>query len=123
MSKHPVFTFNPKPRPIHNLAGLVYLVIRGKETGIFDTLDDFWSIQLDKMDGFHCLRALEIDVTQGGEESSNDDDSDGSDEDDDEFEDGGEENDETVGEADAIEEAPPEVLVSLGFGLDEPQSI
>jgi hypothetical protein len=38
-------------------------------------MDDFWSVQLDKMDAFNCLKSLSVDVT-GPEESSSDDDSD-----------------------------------------------
>ncbi|KDQ12099.1 hypothetical protein BOTBODRAFT_176632 [Botryobasidium botryosum FD-172 SS1] len=80
------------------------------------TLDDFWSIQLDKMDGFNCLRALEVDVTQEGDESSDDDEedgdgSDGSEED----EDGDEEYEAGEGveereEVDADEKLPTESL-------------
>lgn len=42
MSNHPVFTSDPKPRPIHDLEKLTYLVTRGRNVGIFDTVDEFW---------------------------------------------------------------------------------
>jgi len=78
------------------------------------TLDDFWSIQLDKMDGFNCLRALEVDVTQGGEESSDDDDDDGSDgsgEDEDEDEDEEYDTAESVEEVEEVKEAEEDEAV------------
>jgi len=58
--------------------------------GIFErgsreyTLDDFYSIQLDKMDRFICLKKSEIMIPEGEEESSSsdEDDEDDSDEDD-----------------------------------------
>lgn len=56
------------------------------------TLDDFWSIQLDKMDGYVCLKPLLIDIMDGGEESSSDDDGEDDDEEeDDEMDEDGEE--------------------------------
>ncbi|KAI9062066.1 galactose oxidase [Trametes sanguinea] len=55
--------------------------------GIFEkgsreyTLDDFYSLQLDKLDRYVCLKASEIDISQGGEESSSDEDDDDDDDD------------------------------------------
>jgi len=45
-------------------------------------MDDFWSLALDKMDAYLCLKPLTVDVTSEGNESSSDDD-DGDDDDDD----------------------------------------
>lgn len=68
--------------------------------GIFEkgpreyTLDDFYSLQLDKLDRYTCLKASEITIAEGDEESSSDED----DEDDEE-----EEDDETVDDRDETE--------------------
>ncbi|KAI0330708.1 galactose oxidase [Cubamyces sp. BRFM 1775] len=48
------------------------------------TLDDFYSLQLDKLDRYVCLKASEIVIAEGDEESSSDEDDDDSDDDDDE---------------------------------------
>lgn len=53
------------------------------------TLDDFWSLALDKMDAYTCLKPLTVDVEAGGEESSSDDEDGEDDDDDDSDEDGG----------------------------------
>ncbi|CDO71059.1 hypothetical protein BN946_scf184844.g63 [Trametes cinnabarina] len=56
--------------------------------GIFEkgsreyTLDDFYSLQLDKLDRYVCLKASEIVIAEGDEESSSDDDDDDDDDDD-----------------------------------------
>lgn len=52
------------------------------------TLDDFWSLALDKMDAYNCLKPLTVDVTSEGDESSDDDDDDGEDDEEDDGEDG-----------------------------------
>lgn len=67
------------------------------------TLDDFWSLALDKMDAYNCLKPLTVDVTTEGDESSDDDDDDGEDDEDDEDEDGEEgEEGEAIMEPDAV---------------------
>jgi hypothetical protein len=66
----------------------------GRYGGIFErgsheyTLDDFYSIQLDKMDRFVCLKKSDIVIPEDAESSSDDDDSDddGTDDDDDDDE-------------------------------------
>ncbi|KAG8851378.1 hypothetical protein FRB96_009213 [Tulasnella sp. 330] len=58
------------------------------------TLDDFWALQLDKMDAFTCLRPLDTAVQTGEGAESSDDDDDEDDEDDGEDEDGQEEEEE-----------------------------
>ncbi|KAG8923410.1 hypothetical protein FRC02_011164 [Tulasnella sp. 418] len=70
------------------------LSLRCKHADLFDespALDDFWFIQLDKMDGYTCLRPLETAVTTGEapESSDDDDDDDGDDDDDDDDNDDG----------------------------------
>lgn len=58
--------------------------------GIFEkgpreyTLDDFYSLQLDKLDRYTCLKASDITIAEGDEESSSDEDDEDDDEDDDE---------------------------------------
>ncbi|KAI0779197.1 galactose oxidase [Irpex lacteus] len=50
--------------------------------GIFErgkleyTLDDYYSLQLDKLDKYVCLKPSDVDITAGGDESSSDDDDD-----------------------------------------------
>ncbi|KAG9029721.1 hypothetical protein FRB95_004970 [Tulasnella sp. JGI-2019a] len=59
------------------------------------TLDDFWALQLDKMDSFTCLRPLDTTIVTGEGADSSDDDDDGDDEDD---EDEGEGDDDDEGD-------------------------
>jgi hypothetical protein len=47
------------------------------------TMDDFWSLTLDKMDAYICLKPLTVDVTSEGHESSSDDEDGEDDEDED----------------------------------------
>lgn len=68
--------------------------------GIFErvsreyTLDDFHSLQLDKLDRYVCLKASDVVIPDGEEESSDEDD----DEDDEDGEDEDDEDEETEGE-------------------------
>lgn len=61
--------------------------------GIFErgsreiTMDDFWSLALDKMDAYICLKPLTADVTSDGHESSSDEE-DGDDDEDEDSEEG-----------------------------------
>lgn len=48
------------------------------------TMDDFWSLALDKMDAYICLKPLTVDVTSEGNESSSDEEDGENDEDEDE---------------------------------------
>lgn len=57
-------------------------------------MDDFWSLQLDKLDSFQCLRPLNISEIEEGAESSDDED------DDDEDDGGGDEEGDEEGEPD-----------------------
>ena len=85
--------------------------------GIFErgsreyTLDDFYSLQLDKMDRFICLKASDVVVPTAGEEES----SSSSDEDDDEDsdDDSSDDHDEKT-LLDACEEAPETLVEDLG---------
>lgn len=52
-------------------------------------LDDFWSIQLDKMDSFTCLRPLDVDIDPAAGSDSSDEDDDGDDSGDDDEQEGG----------------------------------
>ncbi|EIW54679.1 galactose oxidase [Trametes versicolor FP-101664 SS1] len=88
------------PRPRYNAMLAVLrntLYIYG---GIFEkgpreyTLDDFYSLQLDKLDRYTCLKASEITIAEGDEESSSDEDDEDDDDDDD---------DETVNDRDETE--------------------
>ncbi|KAI0090113.1 hypothetical protein BDY19DRAFT_751077 [Irpex rosettiformis] len=71
--------------------------------GIFErgtreyTLDDFYSLQLDKLDKYVCLKPSEIDITAGGDSSSEDDSEDDDDQsgDGEDSEDSGHDRDET----------------------------
>lgn len=80
------------------------------------TMDDFWSLALDKMDAFVCLKPLEVDVEAVGEESSDEGESgDGEDGDDDDSdtdvdvdEVGDEESDEVTQKSRTDESAEPE---------------
>ncbi|KAI0821821.1 hypothetical protein BC628DRAFT_1392327 [Trametes gibbosa] len=89
--------------------------------GIFEkgsreyTLDDFHSLQLDKLERYVCLKASEIVIAEGEEESSSDEDEDDDDDDDDDDERTIDERDETesvtvVGED---EEKEVEVLETI----------
>ncbi|KAI0628646.1 galactose oxidase [Trametes polyzona] len=95
--------------------------------GIFEkgsreyTLDDFHSLQLDKLDRYVCLKASEIAIADGDEESSSDEDDDEDDSDDDDATvDGrdetesvtvvGEEDQKDVDVLEAIEEENPDSL-------------
>ncbi|KAJ3560414.1 hypothetical protein NP233_g10854 [Leucocoprinus birnbaumii] len=85
--------------------------------GIFEkgskeyTLDDFYSLQLDKLDRFTCMKASTILIPDGEEESSSDEDDDDDDEDDDNEDDGRD-----GVEADSeINDEPP----SVSEGLEE----
>ncbi|PPQ88882.1 hypothetical protein CVT25_009117 [Psilocybe cyanescens] len=91
--------------------------------GIFEkgsreyTLDDFYSLQVDKMDRYTCLKKSEVVIPEGEEESSSDEDED-DDEDDDEDEEDDEEDLETLIGADEISERkdkyePEEVNITL----------
>jgi hypothetical protein len=56
-------------------------------------MDDFWFLNLDKMDAYVCLKPLEVDVDAVGEGSS-DEEGDEEDGDDDEYDEEGEDEDE-----------------------------
>lgn len=73
-------------------------------------MDDFWSLALDKMDAYVCLKPLEVDVDAIGEESSEDDD------DDDDEDDDGSDTDAEEGDGDGeIPATRPETI------LEEPE--
>ncbi|KAF8313695.1 galactose oxidase [Clavulina sp. PMI_390] len=86
------------------------------------TLDDFWSLALDKMDAFVCLKELTVDVIAEGEESSDDeDDEDGEDDEDSDDDEGSAAGDDSIAPAvtgavddeeeeavETVEEAQPE---------------
>ncbi|KAJ8486932.1 hypothetical protein ONZ51_g4512 [Trametes cubensis] len=57
------------------------------------TLDDFYSLQLDKLDRYVCLKASEIVIAEGDEESSSDEDDDDDDD---------EEDDETINDNESV---------------------
>ena len=100
--------------------------------GIFErgsrefTLDDFYSLQLDKLDKYVCLKPLEIDMSAGDVSSSEeDDDDDESSQDEEEEEEEGEEGDDkgnsslrddeerrVKAEEDILAEKPEDVTVS-----------
>ncbi|PPQ95943.1 hypothetical protein CVT26_016109 [Gymnopilus dilepis] len=67
------------------------------------TLDDFYSLQLDKMDRYVCLKKSDVVIPEGDAESSSDeDDDDGSDEDEDTDEDEEREDEETLVDVDEL---------------------
>ncbi|KAG5653474.1 hypothetical protein H0H81_000243 [Sphagnurus paluster] len=79
------------------------------------TLDDFYSLQLDKLDRYICLKQTDVVIAEGDESSSDeddddddDDDDDEDDEDDEEEEDRGEYEDEEETIVDVEEEEEPE---------------
>ncbi|KAG8945016.1 hypothetical protein FRC04_001272 [Tulasnella sp. 424] len=74
------------------------------------TLDDFWSIQLDKMDTFTCLRPLDVTIDQNAESDSEGDDDGGDDDDDD---------DEDQSEGDGQAEDEPGVDAEVEAGASE----
>ena len=99
--------------------------------GIFErgsrefTLDDFYSLQLDKLDKYVCLKPLEIDMTAGDVSSSEEDDDDDESSQDEEEEEEGEEGDHkgnsslrddeerrVEAEEDILAEKPEDVTVS-----------
>jgi len=77
------------------------------------TMDDFWSLALDKMDAYLCLKPLTVDVTSEGNESSSDDD-DGEDDDND--------SEEEDDDNDAEEDSRQEHTDPNGNGEEAPDS-
>ena len=81
--------FPSYPRVIRSF----FLLCDGRYGGIFErgsreyTLDDFHSLPLDKLDRYTCLKASDVDISTGKDDSSSDedgeDDSDDDDDDDD----------------------------------------
>lgn len=86
------------------------------------TLDDFYSLQLDKMDRYTCLKESGVIIPDGDDESSSDDDDDDDDEDEDDEDDdddrdiGGDDADEgqDVHVVEEIEEEPEEQFMEPG---------
>ncbi|KAL7277101.1 hypothetical protein ACG7TL_008946 [Trametes sanguinea] len=87
--------------------------------GIFEkgsreyTLDDFYSLQLDKLDRYVCLKASEIDITQADEESSSDEDDDDDDDGEDTADEGDREDTESVTVVGEEDEKTVEVLETI----------
>lgn len=84
-------------------------------------LDDFWAIQLDKMDTFTCLRPLEMEINPADGSDSSDDDGDEEEDDDDGVDDGdGNDNDEEAepeGEDEGADAKMEAVILPTQVGL------